>query len=196
MAYAFDRPKRHSRAAAAGISTLALAFWVVVARPAVGTTGLGVTALLAVSANVSANCTISASAVSFGRYESLQANAIAPLNAAGRVSIACTKGSAPKITLDLGQNPSGERRHMALSTGGGAADRLTYELYLPPDTVSGTGCRFPGAVPWGSSPGEAFTPTPPLTRAPRSYSVCGTIPAGQGVSMGSYADTVVATVNF
>jgi spore coat protein U-like protein len=180
------------------MSALALAVWAVAAPPADATTGLGVTALLAVSANVNPNCTISTSAVNFGRYESLLANATAPLNAAGRVSIACTKGSVPKISLDFGQNPSGERRRMALSVaaGAGVSDRLYYDLYLPPDVVPGTGCRYPGAMAWGSSPSEAFTPTPALTRAPRSYSVCGTIPAGQGVSMGSYADTVVATVNF
>ncbi len=166
--------------------------------PAIGTTtGLSATAVLSVNATVSANCTISTGGLSFGRYESLLANATVPLNASGAVSIACTRGSGPQITLDLGQNPSGDRRRMALaSSGAGAADRLYYELYQPADATPGAACRFPGTAAWGASAAQAFAPGPPLTRAPRTYRVCGTIPAGQGVSMGSYADTVIATVNF
>jgi spore coat protein U-like protein len=180
------------------MAAVALALCVVAPPPAVGTTaGRNATAVLGVSATIRANCTISTHALSFGRYESLQANATVPLHAAGSVSIACTKGSAPRITLDLGQNPSGTRRQMALAAAGSPGfDRLYYELYQPPDAVPGSGCSFPGSVAWGPTGSQAFVPSPPLTRAPRTYSVCGTIPAGQGVSMGSYADTVVATVNF
>jgi spore coat protein U-like protein len=157
----------------------------------------GTTAVLAISASVSANCTISATAVSFGRYESLLANANAPLNAAGSVSIACTRGTAPRITMDLGRNPNGGRRYMALAAGpGGIADALYYELYQPPSSTPGTACSFPGTTLWGSSATQAFIPSPPTNRSARSFSVCGTIPAGQFVTMGSYADTVVATVNF
>jgi len=198
MAYAFDRRKRRFRGAHALVATAALALLVVAPPRAVGTTaGLSVTTVLAVSATVSANCTLSTSALSFGRYESLQTNATIPLNATGTVSISCTKGSAPQITMDLGQNASGASRRMALAAGSpGAADRLYYELYQPPDATAGTECRFPGNVAWGSSLTQAFVPSPPLSRTPRTYSICGTIPAGQGVSMGSYADIVVATVNF
>lgn len=180
------------------MTAAALALWLLAPPRAVGTTsGLSVTAVLGVSATINANCTIRTSALSFGRYESLQANATAPLNAAGSVSIACTKGLAPRITLDLGQNPSGGRRQMALATAASpGSGRLYYELYQPPSATPGSGCSFPGSVVWGSAPEQAFVPSPPTNRAARSYSVCGTVPAGQDVSMGSYADTVVATVNF
>ena len=188
----FDRHKQRSRAAGAGLATAAVVLLLALPPRAGGTTSV-----FSVTASVSANCTISTSAVSFGRYESLLANAATPLHAEGTVSIACTKGSAPKITMDLGRNPNGGRRYMALAAGGGgAADTLNYELYQPPNPASGTACSFPGTVVWGSSAAQAFAPSPPLNRAMRTYSVCGTIPAGQGVSMGSYADTVVATVNF
>ena len=73
----------------------------------------GTTAVLGVSASIAANCAITTTALSFGRYESLQANATAALNAAGTVSIACTKGTAPKITMDLGQNPNAGKREKA-----------------------------------------------------------------------------------
>ncbi len=191
MAFAINRRKQRSGAAAASLTAAALVLLVAVAPRAVGTT-----AVLGVSATVNSNCTIATSAVSFGRYESLQANATAPLNAAGTVSIACTKGSAPKITMDLGQNPSGGRRYMALAAASGGPNALYYEIYQPPTAVPGAGCSFPGTAAWGPAGAQAFVPSPPASRAARTYSVCGTIPAGQGVGMGSYADTVVATVNF
>ncbi len=187
----FDRRKQRSRTGYAGLAATALTLALAVPPPAGSTT-----AVLTVSATVNPNCTISASAVSFGRYESLQANATAPLNAAGTVSIACTKGSAPKITMDLGRNPSGGRRYRALAGASGPADTLYYELYQPPSSAPGTACSFPGTAAWGPSGAQTFTPGVPSGRGERSYSVCGTIPPGQGVSMGSYADTVVATVNF
>ena len=215
MVCALDRRNPRFRVCHAGMTGVALALLVVAPPLAVGTTsglnvnaalgvppGAGATAglnttILSVSATINPNCTISTNGLSFGQYESLRANATAPLNAAGSVSIACTKGSAPRITLDLGQNPSGPRRQMALATAGApGTDRLYYELYQPPNAAPGTGCSFPGSVAWGPAPGQAFVPSPPANRAARTYSVCGTVPAGQGVSVGSYADTVVATVNF
>jgi spore coat protein U-like protein len=188
-----DRSNQRPRAGYAGLAAAALTLALIVPPHAGGTT-----AVLTVSATVNANCTMSASPVSFGRYESLLANATAPLNAVGAVSIACTKGSAPKISMDLGRNPNGGRRYMALAAGGasGPADALYYELYQPPSSAPGTACSFPGTMAWGPSGAQTFAPGPPAGRGSRTYSVCGTIPAGQGVSMGSYADTVVATVNF
>jgi len=189
----FDRRKQRPKARYAGLAAAALTLALAVPPRAGGTN-----AILSVSATVNANCTISTSAVSFGRYESLLANATAPLNAAGAVSIACTKGSAPKIAMDLGRNPNGGRRHMALAAAGasGPAETLYYELYQPPSSAPGTACSFPGTMAWGPSGAQTFAPGPPAKRGSRTYSVCGTIPPGQGVAMGSYADTVVATVNF
>lgn len=159
---------------------------------------MGTTAVLGVSASVAANCAISATALSFGQYESVLANATAPLNASGSVRIACTKGTAPRISMDLGQNSSAGKRYMALvpTATPAAANALYYELYQPPSATAGVGCSFPGTTLWGSAPGETFVPSIPLSRIARIYSVCGTIPAGQFVAIGTYADTVVATVNF
>ncbi len=156
----------------------------------------GTTAVLGISASVTANCTISTTALSFGRYESLQANTTTALNAAGTVSIACTKGTAPKITMDLGQNPNAGKRYMALVASASGAGTLYYELYQPPDPTPGTGCSFPGTTVWGASAEQIFAPSPATGRGARTYSVCGTIPPGQFAVMGTYADTVVATVNF
>ncbi len=149
---------------------------------------------LTVTASVTANCTISTSAVAFGAYDPVSANASTDLNGNGSVSIACTKGSAPNITLDLGSNASGSQRNMKIT--GGGSDVLGYELYQPPNTTPNTACTFPGSQVWGTSGSAIFTPTAPASKTARTYRVCGTVAQGQDVSVGSYQDTVVATVNF
>ena len=147
---------------------------------------------LAVSAQVNANCTITTSAVAFGSYDPVSANAASALPGTGSVTIACTKGSAPSITLGLGLNSAGSQRNMKIV--GGGTDVLGYQLFQPPDTTPGTAC--PGSTVWDASVGGTFTPTAPTTKAARTYNVCGTVAAGQDVSVGTYNDTVVATVNF
>lgn len=67
------------------------------------------TSNLAVSASIAANCTISTTAVAFGAYDPVVANAATALNATGGVTIGCTKGSAPTITLGLALMPAGRR---------------------------------------------------------------------------------------
>jgi len=149
---------------------------------------------ISVTANVTANCTITTAAVAFGAYDPVETNAAAPLNNNGSVTIACTKGSAPNVTLGLGSHASGAIRRML---GGTSADFLTYELYKPPDTTPGTACTYPGTTIWGTSGANIFTPTASPGKAARTYNVCGTVAAGQDVGVdASYADSVVATVNF
>lgn len=151
---------------------------------------------LAVSASVAANCTISTTAVAFGPYDPVVTNGSAgsDLNGNGTVVIGCTKGSAPNVTLGLGLHASGAVRNM-LVTGGGT-DTLTYELYQPPNNAAGTACTFPGSQVWGTVGAAIFTPTAPTSKATRTYNVCGTVTKNQDVSVGTYNDTVVATVNF
>lgn len=148
---------------------------------------------LAVTASIAANCTISTTAVAFGAYDPVVTNATTALNASGSVIIGCTKGSAPTITLGLGANASGAQRNML---NGSNSDVLGYQLYQPPNTTPGTACTFPASNIWGTAGAQIFTPTVPTTKATRTYNICGTVAAGQDVSVGSYSDTVVATVNF
>jgi spore coat protein U-like protein len=150
-------------------------------------------AALNVTASIAANCTISTTAVAFGPYDPVVANAATALNAAGTVVIGCTKGSAPTITLSLGSNAVGSQRNML---NGSNTDVLGYQLYQPTSTALPSTCTFPGTTVWGTTGSNIFTPTVPASKATRTYSVCGTVTAGQDVSVGSYSDTVTATVNF
>ena len=151
------------------------------------------TSNLAVSASIAANCTISTTAVAFGAYDPVVANAATALNATGGVTIGCTKGSAPTITLGLGAHASGSQNNML---NGSNSDVMAYNLYQPPSATPGTACTFPGSQLWGTTGTAIFTPTVPGSKATRTYNICGTVPAGQDISVGSYTDTVVATVNF
>ncbi|HEV2976420.1 MAG TPA: spore coat U domain-containing protein [Casimicrobiaceae bacterium] len=149
---------------------------------------------LAVTANIAANCTISTTAVAFGAYDPVVVNAATALNGTGTVTIGCTKGSAPNITLGLGANASGSQRNML---NGANTDVLGYQLYQPPNNTPGTACpAVAGGTVWGTTGANIFTPTVPASKNTRAYNICGVVSAGQDVSVGSYSDTVVATVNF
>ncbi len=154
-----------------------------------GSTG----ANLSVTASIAANCTISTTPVAFGAYDPVVTNAATALNGNGTVVISCTKGSAPSVTLDLGKNAVGAQRNML---NGANTDVLGYQLYFPTNTGQPSTCTFPGTTVWGTTGANIFTPPVPASKAARTYDVCGTVSAGQDVSVGSYSDTVVATVNF
>jgi spore coat protein U-like protein len=138
------------------------------------------TANLAVSATVNNNCTISTVAVSFNPYDPLSATP--DDSTGGSVTITCTKNSAPTIGLGFGQHesPTGQAN---MSDG---TNPLMYALYKD----------APGGAAWGNSGVALLTPPATPSKAPRTYTVYGRIPAGQDVPSGTYNDLVVATVNF
>jgi spore coat protein U-like protein len=139
------------------------------------------TANLTVSATVTKNCTVSTSALAFGSYDPVVANASANLDGAGGVTVACTRGATASIALGSGSNAAGSTRRMA----DGAGNFLTYELY----SDSGR------STVWNSGAG-ALSLTAAPSRAGRDYAVYGRIAGNQDVPAGTYGDTVVATVNF
>jgi spore coat protein U-like protein len=160
--------------------------------PAGGQAGVGTSSFTA-QASINSNCSISTSAVGFGNYDPIVANKATSLNAVGSVTIACVKGTAPTISLGLGNNASGSARRMKDAVSG---DVLSYELYQPPSNAAGAACTFPGSVVWGTAGANLFTATSAPSMVARSYNVCGTVSAGQNPTVGTYNDTVNATVNF
>lgn len=152
------------------------------------------TSTLSASATVASNCTVATAALAFGSYDPIGTHRTggANLNASGSVTVTCVKGVAPSIALGLGANVSGSTRRLK----SGASDYLNYELYKPPSTTAGAACTFPGTVVWGTSGANLFSATAATSKAARSYNVCGTIAAGEDPAIGTYADTVVATVTF
>ena len=133
------------------------------------------TSNLSVSAQVTANCTIATTALTFTAYDPVGVNATSNLDGQGKVTVACTKGHSAAIALGTGSN--GRK----LSDGNG--NLLTYEMYSDSNR----------SVTWSSS-GISTGNAP--SKVARDFTVYGRIPSNQDVPAGNYNDTVVATVNF
>lgn len=150
-----------------------------------GTAAAGTaTSNLAVSATVSANCTIDASAgVAFGAYDPIVTNASTDLTHTGSVDTTCTNGSTATITLGQGLNAdTGSTASVPLRRMISGSNYLSYDLYS--DSAHTT--VFDGTT------GVSVTGTGSAV----TTSVYGVVPSGQNVPAGSYSDTVVATVAF
>jgi spore coat protein U-like protein len=141
-----------------------------------------------VTATVTANCSITASGINF-TYDPMVANATAAATASGTVTIACTKGAGPTIGLNAGVN-GGKVTGVSRAMLNGSTNFLGYELNQPAAPV-GTGAVWTDIGTTG-----AFNPGASTGKAPRTFQVNATIPAGQDVAVGSYTDTITATVNF
>jgi spore coat protein U-like protein len=152
--------------------------------------GIG-TSILTALAIVNANCTVATTAVQFGSYDPIGTHKTTALNATGAITLTCTKGIAPTLALSLGSHASGGSRRMS-----SGANFLTYELYKPAGNAAGTPCSFPGTIVWGNAGASVFSTTPAESKRQRIYNVCGTVAAGQNPAVGTYSDTVVATVTF
>lgn len=140
---------------------------------------------LAVSATVTASCTIDASAgLAFGAYDPVGANSAADLDKPGTISTTCTNGSTATVTLGQGAHADPDstdalpvRRMLA-----GTTDFLSYALYTDEDRTT----------VWDNVDGNQVAGT----GIPVSTTVYGRIPAGQNVPAATYNDTVVATITF
>lgn len=169
---------RHLRIVGGTLAGVALATAAWTARPQAAS----VSASLTVSASVANNCTISTAPLAFGAYDPVVTNAATDLDATGTVTIACTKGAASTIGLNLGNNASGSTRRLS----DGSSNYLTYEMYQD-------GGR---TTVWGNSGAGLLTPAVAPSKAARNFTVYGRVPSNQDVPAASYSDTVTATVNF
>jgi spore coat protein U-like protein len=142
-----------------------------------------VTAPLSVTAIVGAVCNLSTSAVSFGSYDPIGANASTALNAAGSISDTCSNGLVGTITLDAGLYPTGaSTASVPARQMRNGPSVLAYFLYTDSARTNPWGSTGVGIIGTGS------------TSAP--VQVYGQIPSGQNAAAGSYADTVTATITF
>lgn len=147
----------------------------------------GVSDNLNVSASVSANCTITANGLSFGDYDPIVTNASAHLEQTGTLSVTCTNQSAATITLDQGANPDTGSTAIAplrrmKDTG---TSYLSYKLYSDASRT----------VVWGDDASVDVDYTG--TGSSENVTIYGRVDSGQtSAIVGSYTDTVVATITF
>jgi spore coat protein U-like protein len=124
---------------------------------------------LAVTASVIQKCVITTTAVAFGNYDFTVGK-----DAAGAVNFNCTLGTTPTIKLDLGGDALATQRRMI-----SAGNHLNYTLYTDSArTTEWLSTATINGVAVGSVP------------------VYGRIPVDQNQPVGSYADTIVATIVF
>lgn len=136
---------------------------------------------LAVNATVTANCTISTSALAFGSVDTLSGS---PVLGTGGVTITCTSGTGWSAAADAGAG-SGATLDTRRMTAG--SDTLNYMLY----TDSGR------TTVWGDGSGSTAAITSTGSGSAQSVTIYGRVPAGQtGVPAGSYSDTVGVTVTY
>lgn len=152
--------------------------------PAATQASSSATGNLSVSASVTQKCTIGAGTLSFGAYDPVATNAATDLDQSATMTVTCTKG-ATGITVGFGasaNDPAGcaaPQRCMASS-----GNYLNYQLYSDSSRSS----------VWTTAIAETVSGG---TGSPTTLTVYGRIPSGQDASVGaSYADTVVATVNY
>jgi spore coat protein U-like protein len=152
---------------------------------------------IAVSATVSQGCSISTiSALAFGAYDPIVANATAPLNATGVLSVACAKG-ATGMTIAMNDGLHGTTGQRRMQKGTVTTDVLLYNIFQPPSNTPSVACAATGTIAWNTTAGTGvLTLSSSPSKAARLYNVCGTIPPGQDATTGEYTDTVIATLNF
>jgi spore coat protein U-like protein len=125
-------------------------------------------------------CTVlGVTGVAFGAYDPIGANATVPRDSTGQLHYRCRGGAAPLVTLSTGASGSYQPRQLRQ-----AARSLGYNLYR--DAAR--------AQIWGNGTGGTFTVQG--QRGNRTLVIYGRIFPGQVAAAGSYADTIVATLNF
>lgn len=145
------------------------------------------TSSFTVTATVSANCTVSTVGITFGAYDPVVGNASTPLDANGSVTVACTAGAATTMGMDQGSNPTATstaalpERQMA-----DGPNALSYGLYQDSARTTVWGdVGTPAAVTYNS-----------VSFAPTTLTIFGQVPSGQDINVGTYSDTVTATISF
>lgn len=140
----------------------------------------GLWAALSHSAVSAPKCSFAtASSVDFGTYSVFE---VTPNNfGVGTIAISCQGGGGPfKVSLSTGQSHSFSARDMQ-----SGASHLSYNLYT-------TAAR---SVVWGDGSGGSSA-LPAGRNTTTRLDIFGQIPALQDAAVGTYTDSIVATVDF
>jgi len=131
------------------------------------------TTTFAVTANVAANCSISATGMAFGSYTGTLIN-----TTSSTITVQCTNTTPYTVGLNAGLATGATTSNRSM-TGPGSA-LLNYGLF----SDAARGSNF---VTTTSTNGNG---------AAQQITVYGSVPAGQFVTPGAYTDTITATVTY
>jgi spore coat protein U-like protein len=134
----------------------------------------------AVTAQVIDACDITANDLDFGNYSSISAS---NLDASSSLDVMCTNGTSYAVALNEGTTGGGAFTARLMTDG---SNTLSYNLYTSSARTS----------VWGDGTGATLTVSGTGSGALQSLPVYGRVPASQNVPVGSYADTVTATISF
>lgn len=136
---------------------------------------------LNVDATVTANCTVSTSALSFGNVDPLGGSDV---DASGGITVTCTNGTDWSAAAGIGSGSGASYAARRMSAG---ADLLAYNIYTDAGRTS----------VWGDGTGATDTIDSTGTGAVQNVTVYGRVPSGQtSVPPGGYSDTVAVTVTY
>ena len=141
----------------------------------------GVAALLCASVRAEAACTVSTTGMSFGNYDVFSASAD---TSTGTITYHCGNGDKDIIiTISKGSSTTFSPRTLRSGT-----EVLQYNVYRDAalSTVWGDGTSGTGTYSNHNPPNNQDV----------DLTVFGSAPALQDVAVGSYADTVIVTINF
>jgi len=148
---------------------------------------------LAVTANVSTKCKVSAPTLAFGDYDPVGANANAVLDGTTTATFTCTRGATNVyVTADTGLNGPHATGSCAVAKctramSDGSSHYLSYDLY--------TNAAFTNVWNTTNSDDHVFRPTFDTGNV-ATATVHGQIPAAENVPAGGYTDSVTMTINF
>jgi spore coat protein U-like protein len=136
---------------------------------------------MGVSATVTANCSVSTSAVGFGSINPLAGSSF---DATGSVTVTCTTGAPWTVAADAGGGSGATLTTRRMTANG---NTLNYALYTDSGRIT----------IWGDGSGATARLSGTGTGSAQSLTVYGRVPSGQGsVPAGGYSDTVNVTVTY
>ena len=130
-----------------------------------------------------AACFVTAGSVSFGGYDVFDAQ---PRDSMLVLTLSCQEAKARDLRVSIGPSANSGGIAVRQMKWSGGADRLAYNLFSDASH----------SQVWGD--GTAGDPVHVLgvnRNAPQQLIIYGRIPAGQDVSIGSYADAITVTVD-
>lgn len=144
------------------------------------TTAATTTTTFQVDAAVISTCSVSATNLAFGNYDSLDPS---PNDATSTVTVQCSLSTTYDIGLDPGTGSGATVASRKMTESG--SDTLNYSLYQDASHTQVWGQIVGIDTASGTGDGTAQAST-----------VYGRIPTGQFVTVGNYADTITVTVTF